>query len=336
MNERTPTLLICTRFGLGVQQEGWFDHRLRLIEAIAAASLANQTSQDFVWAVFVDPGLTAPVRAALERIIAPAGRPIVYDAGPYNTRSTLALIEQLDLSRFHYHLTARIDDDDAWSRDTVERVRAVAGEWLDRHAASRHPGMALTFAHGLEWLMYDMIDVDKRARGEHVVRRQSLRPFSLPWHSMSVFVMTDLGSRLTALSGSHSRIAETLRANGLDLIVRDDESDTWLYARHKQAVSSLQKSSAPARHSNLAELEARFGIDAALVDRYIAAADSFGYAVEKRTIWRRTALKREVQEIADRLADPSLSAEESMRLAQQRADRLGELDRISRHLVEDI
>lgn len=335
MPNTVPTMLLSTRFGLGIQDRRWFDHRLQLIEAITAASLANQTRQDFVWAVFVDPSLDPLVRGELQRIIQPAGRAIIDDQDTYNGRSAHNLAMQLNLDRDGYVLTARLDDDDAWHRQTVEKVYRVAADWLERRMDMRHPGVAITFPHGLEWLMYDMVDIDKRAEGRHVVRRQSLRNYTYPFLGTSVFVLADTQTGITALANSHSKMAETLPRHGLDLLIQDDEPAMWLYVRHKQTVSSLQKARSDAMEIDLQDLELRFGIDANLVTHYIASSGQHGYVVEKRTVWRRTELKKQLQTVNGRLAEPSLPADELKQLRRQQSDLERELEQITWKLVED-
>jgi hypothetical protein len=330
-----PNLLVATRFGLGIRDQRWFDHRLQLIEAVTAPSLASQTRQDFTWAVFVDPDLKRSIRAELERIIAPAGHPVVVDTAPYNAKSVLGLAKKLKLPRHGYGLTARIDDDDAWRRDTVEKVSGIATTWLQRHHEERRPGAAITFAHGLEWIMYDAIDIDKMVQHQHVVRPQSLRPYTNPFHSMSVFVLANLTTRIAATSGKHSEMASTLSQQGFDILVQEDP-DMWLYVRHKQVVSSLQKARGSSQAIDVSQLEQHFGINGNLVATYIANANEHGYAVEKRTVWRRTDLTRKLRQVDKRLAESNLPSAEQAELSRQRDDLLEELARISENLIAPI
>jgi hypothetical protein len=46
-------VMISTRFGVGVNDPEWFEHRFLLFEAITASSLRAQTYQNFVWNIFV-------------------------------------------------------------------------------------------------------------------------------------------------------------------------------------------------------------------------------------------------------------------------------------------
>jgi hypothetical protein len=327
-----PPLLITTRFGLGIRDQQWFNHRLQLIEAVTAPSLANQTRQDFTWAIFVDRELKPSIRSELERIIAPAGRPVIVDATTYNTKSVLGLAKKRKMPQHGYVFTARIDDDDAWSRDTVEKVSKIAGEWLSQYHKEKRPGVAISFAHGLEWLMYDMVDVDKLTMGQNIVRRQSLRPYTYPFLGTSIFVLASQATGIAANSGKHSAIADALEQLGFKIQIEDDP-EMWLYVRHKQATSGLQKARGDSRAIDITQLEKQFGINGALVARYIENSTEYGYAVEKRTVWRRTKLTRELEEVERHLAAPSLAPSEEAELARQRDALLEEMKRISEHLV---
>lgn len=53
MKSKNITVVISTRFGVGVKDESWLKHRFELFEAITAPSLRAQTNQNFIWNIFV-------------------------------------------------------------------------------------------------------------------------------------------------------------------------------------------------------------------------------------------------------------------------------------------
>ena len=57
---------IITRFGIGIFDESWFEHRFALFRALTLPSVLNQSSRDFVWLLCVDqempPGLDMVLR----------------------------------------------------------------------------------------------------------------------------------------------------------------------------------------------------------------------------------------------------------------------------------
>lgn len=331
-----PRMLICTRFGLGVRDQRWFHHRLRLMEAVTAPSLRAQTNQDFHWAIFIDPDLNEGVRQELLRIAGQAFPITLHDSGRFDAKTACDLAIRLGLEKAGYMLTARIDDDDAWARDTVQRVYGIAGEWLASASTQSRPGIGITFASGLEWVMSDLIDIDKRHQGQHVVRRQSIRPYDYPFHSMSCFVLSAMELETSAISTSHSKLAAVLADRAIDILIDRDVNAMWLYTRHKQVDSGIQKSSAIPSAVDLQELEDRFGINEKLVIDYIAHVDTFGYVTAKRSIARRTELKREIAAVDKLLARHAAEATEATTLRQRRDALEKEWATISADMVEAI
>jgi hypothetical protein len=128
----TPRLLIGTRFGLGIRDPAWFEHRVALLSAVTAPSLMAQEDQGFEWAIFVDSGLPPEIRETIEGILAPfEGRAFLHSQQlGQSAASLLRLAEERDLiDPGGYMLTGRIDDDDAWDRQTVAMVRERVATW---------------------------------------------------------------------------------------------------------------------------------------------------------------------------------------------------------------
>lgn len=323
-----PRLLLCTRFGLGVKDPAWFEHRFPLMEAITIPSIARQTRQDFDWAVFVDPDLDAGVRRRLEQAVSVVPGARLVDNHPHTGKGLVTLGRELGVRNSDWILTGRIDDDDAWARDTVEQLYARAEAW--RAANPDGQGLALTFARGFEWLMYDLIDVDKLLLDRRMIRRQAVRPYPYPFHSMSVFVLAPFTAKVFAISASHSKMAEKAAALGFDVIQAEPDREMWLYARHKQALSSFNKAREPEQPIDLDDFERRFGIDAKKAGAYIEAEASWDYLVEKRADDRRNALSKRINEIDVALAAGGADA---AALAVERAQAEAEIDRLSRSIV---
>lgn len=327
-----PRLLLCTRFGIGVKDPAWFEHRFPLMEAITIPSLARQTRQDFDWCVFIDPDLDPRVRERLQRAIGPVPGARLVDRHPHTGKGLVTLGREMRVRHDGWILTGRIDDDDAWARDTVEQLYAHAGAWLE--ADPQGKGLAMTFPRGLEWLMYDLVDVDKLLLDRRMIRKQAARPYPYPFHSMSVFVLAPFASKVFALSAAHSRMADKAGELGLEVAHLCPDREMWLYARHKQALSSFNKAREPERPIDLAAFEAEFGIDAERAAAYIEAEAQYGYLVEKRADDRRNALARRIAEIDDQMATAPTMQRET--LAIERAAAEAEIERLSRSIVGEL
>jgi hypothetical protein len=173
--------LVCTRFGLRVRDRGWLLHRLKLIASITAPSLAAQSDQHFHWVVQVDDRLPDDIRNDLTDVLAPFGSRGILWKRPNHGPGSLADVarERLQLNdNDSLLLTGRLDDDDAWSTEMVHAVRRHVAAWLGK--ADRAPGLTFTFQDGLEWVMYEMVDVERLEKGERVVHLPAIRKYGSP------------------------------------------------------------------------------------------------------------------------------------------------------------
>lgn len=317
---RVPRLLVATRFGLGVHDPAWLEHRLELIGAITAPSLANQTNQAFTWVILTDPSLPAELRARLEALTATLESAHVVDGTrfPFASHGFVALTAQLDTrSSGDWILTGRLDDDDAWHRETVDRVYDEAMTWQD--GASSAGGVGITFSHMLEWVMYDMVSLP-RSSGKPLRTAPALvRSVHEPFASMSVFVLARAATGMSARSAGHNHMAEHLRERSYDIRVVETDEPACLYCRHKQINTAVGKGNrdAPRREPDIAQLTRLFGIDDARTRRYLERADEIPYALEKYPNHRRRERAGALEEIERELA----GADDQLRRAELRARR---------------
>ncbi len=329
----TPPLLILTRFGLGVKDRDWLEHRMILISSITAPSLLAQNDKNFRWALLVDEDLPCDILSALEATLAPfGGRAILHAGGRFDTWNALTIARGAGVvADDELVLTGLIDDDDAWNREVVSAVRQRCSRWL--REGSKAPGLGVTFERGLEWVMYDMLDVDRRWKGGELERDATIRSYLFPFLGTSVFVLSRIPDRVSAVSAGHSRMGEFLTEKGYDVQVVSTTQPMWLYCRHKQADSGIQKSGGDDLMMSLQELAAEFGIDEARTARYLANADAHGYSVVKR-LWRhRRKYESELREVREQLHE-SLTEEDQVGLLRAREAELeGDLTRMAETVV---
>ena len=313
-----PRMLVATRFGLGIQDPAWFDHRIAVMSAITAPSLMAQDDQEFDWGIFVTPRLPKEARWALEELVAPFDGRAFIDSNGHSPKNLLEIA--VDRGAVHssgHILTGRIDDDDAWTKETVGEVRARTASWLRQRNSA--PGFGLTFEDGLVWVMYDMLDVAKlQLQGDDAIRRASLRPYSCPFTSISGFVCSPLSHGLTPIAGSHSSVPNYLAAQGFEVNVVSTDEPMWLYCRHKQADSVIERVvDGDELEIDLGELSRKFGINETQVMHYIAQAKEHGYSTTKRIFERRGEIRNALKETSRKIADPEVSASERANLEQK-------------------
>lgn len=329
----TPPLLITTPFGIGVTDLAWLDHRLVLTSAITAPSLLAQSDQNFRWVLFVDHDLDPDVRVALEEILAPfEGRAVLHSERAYKTPTVLALAQEFAAVTADYVLTGRIDDDDAWNVQTVEMVRDRVASWL--RSDCDLPGLGLTYENGVEWIMYDMVDVDMlNNKGCMVKRGATVRAYTFPFLGTSVFVLSRSSSRMCAISAGHSNMSRFLRERDYDVEVLSTQRPMWLYCRHKQADSSLQKAEGDTVEMTLADLATEFGLNEERTACYLANAETYGYGLIKRIKRYRPGLERERDEICGQLGNLPLGDARENDLRKREAQLTAEIAEMSKGVV---
>lgn len=332
-----PELLICTRFGLRVRNPEWLEHRFTLLSSITAPSLLAQSDQRFHWIVLVDDGLPDDIRSRLEDLLRPFGqRGWLYQRKRHSPETLVQLAEDRVLSaQDRYLLTGRLDDDDAWATDMVGAVRVRAASWLAGDEPS--PGLSFTFQDGLEWIMYDMLDVERMlSHQERLILASAIRRYSLPFIGTSVFVCSELSARATAMSGAHSRVAENLAARkGFATDVIKTEAPMWLCCRHKQAGSGIRKAQGPEAQLTLKDLAAQFGLDERKVQYYLDQADKYQYTIVKSPLTKKHDLIREWLRVTEQLQDPAVSAAERSDLQRRQDELAGEMTRLEENVLGD-
>src|SRR5690554_3529953 len=112
-------VIVSTRFGVGVTDRAWLEHRFLLFEAITAPSLRNQTSRDFVWNIFVGEQAEEWVIERLELATEGIGRHVIIHRKPQNHKDLQQCSDSHPVGASHT-LLLLIDDDDAWSVNYVE------------------------------------------------------------------------------------------------------------------------------------------------------------------------------------------------------------------------
>jgi FkbM family methyltransferase len=303
---RLPRLLVVTRFGLGVNDASWLEHRLQLISAITGPSLAAQSDRRFTWAVLVDPTLPDRIRRPLEELLEPLDHAVLVEGSEdlYSAKGFLRLARKLGtVGKDKWVFTARLDDDDAWHHDVVRRVYAGAAKWVNSGGPARAAGLGISFDRVLIWVMYDVLHVGRLAAGKTKYERAGMRESRHSFESMSVFILSRMADRVTARSAGHYDMPDFLRDRGFDVEVLSSHEPMSLYCRHKQVNTSIRRGrkDAEPRSFDLEDLSRMFGIDVARTRRYIDDEASFSpLLIHKPNQSRRRRLHKS-REIDERL-----------------------------------
>lgn len=298
MNDAAPPMLIVTRYGKGIKDERWYRHREHLLGPFPVSSMLAQTDPNFVWVIHIDADMPASAREKLDEAVRPLGDRVILNTEDRYSNATLAALgNRLGLARDGLLLTGRIDDDDAWHVDTVRIIREKTAAWMAR--ADRPAAYAMSFAHGYEWVMYDLYDLDASQKaGKTVTRKAALRPFKpVEFMGDSVFVAAAADSDVTCLAIGHGHMQKLFREAGYDIEWLMPEKAMWLYTRHKQVSTNILHTLVDSLEIDIPELAREFGIDGAAAENYIRVSGSFDHLLEKRSEHRRGKATMELREI---------------------------------------
>lgn len=279
---RAPTAttlahFVVTRFGIGIQNESWYDAALGLFEAVTYPSLRAQTSQEFTWLIVVDRHIPEPAFRRLRAMIGGSDNIHVVPLDLTNIdhvrhgcfdhvwcRCQDYIIERRLLTEpFDYVLTSTIDGDDAWHRDMVklahqqsapELAHLVAGE-STRSAVLRHTcGQVLTFPRGIEWF----------------AQSDDARPLEEVFIGMSIFVLARFSSGVSVLSSRHLGWPAMAHALMFEIKRATPDHPMWVYARHDRTQTGWEMDVADSDAGCTAALHRDFGIDFAKVQAWRA------------------------------------------------------------------
>lgn len=328
-----PRMLIATRFGLGIQDPTWFEHRFVLLTAITMPSLMAQEDQSFEWVLRVDASLPEAVHTKLTELISPfEGRAHIC---PNNHAALMTLVEDRDLSDSSGRLlVGRIDDDDAWDRHTVADVRSRVERWSRKNNAT--VGYGLSFETGLVWLMYDMIEMDQLwRRGVLVTCEAAVKAYRYPFTSISGYAYAAAADALTTLYTGHAEVADLMKEREYTIDVVATDHPRWLYCRHKQADSSVDRGEGPDLGIKVSDMAAMFGIDKVRAQRYIESNQQYGYCRVMQKFDKRGQLIRELQKLDQEIQQDGSRSANNAGLQSERLKLMAKLEDLSTNVVGD-
>jgi len=268
-------VMVSTRFGVGVTDQAWLEHRFLLLEAITAPSLRNQTYSNFVWNIFVGEQAESWVVERLRLATSGIGKQVLIHKTAQNYKTLQKYAENMPGDASHT-LLLLIDDDDAWNVGYMEACVQKALGYVDEGRDK----VAFSFSNGLEWLVTDLVDVDVLLnKGKKIVRQSAAYFYYRPFHSMAIGVLSP-GKQVPERFGRvHGTMGESLAEAGYQLDELTMPEPAWLYVRHRQADSAIRKAHNAAPVSlSLDQLEAKFGVSANKLESYQNHAKDFGYA----------------------------------------------------------
>lgn len=250
---------VMTRFGLGIFSEEWYKHRFEIFEAITMPSILNQTEKNFKWIIFVDINLPEYARIKFFEYTKKDSRIIIYYINQIKENIDSDNLFNLMIDSDNYILTSRIDDDDAIALDTFEKVyNAIKKENLNNLDSDNSKSLLLTLPLGYEF------DIN-------IGRYTEYRHLSL---GMAIYLLLPPHIKKSCYSYSHSNIIEKSGAKHIEL---NKTEHSWLYTRHLQADSRLNKVKEGYKRfdeNDYKYFSDTFGVDPEKLNKYITNSKS--------------------------------------------------------------
>lgn len=263
-------IIVLTRFGLYVNDQEWYRDQLDILEKVSYQSLKNQTVKCFNWVLFLDKKAPLDVVESLETIKKNEENInisiIIVDSECKETvRPKIGelgwLYEEYLRQNFCFKegsvedfvITAQIDNDDAWHKDTLklvsERFREekdgiIEEECQRGYIVTPSNGAVITFEKGN---IFNPLE-------------STFNEVCRPFQSMSVFVFSRFISGVSCYSAKHLAWDFYHRVPSFKKIIMKSEEPMWLYTRHEKSITGDKKLKRGVHaDNNLAK--ANFGID---------------------------------------------------------------------------
>ncbi len=292
---------IITRFGIGVFDETWFEHRFLLFQSLVLPSIRNQTRRDFVWLICIGVDTLASVEERLHELVRDIDNAVLLKMSGFEHRKCVNYLRDISPPEKSTHIiTTRLDDDDALQFDFVKKV----SEFYDSiaPAAGGDEGTVLTFTSGY---LLNLVDgTIRRQVRDNVTAGLTLiapRKFDGSIHSRT-----------------HSKIHEYAKARGFGYVRLETDNPMWIYTRHRHTESGLVKGlGVSAAHSLLDEewnrLHVEFGIDVDACRRYFREQEKFPVFSFRKMMPAQAKLRKKIRALENRT---SLSKSQLAELAR--------------------
>ncbi|OBY93322.1 hypothetical protein A6723_009195 [Pseudomonas sp. AU11447] len=248
-----------TNFGIGIKDEIWLSYRLEIFVNTVFPSLANQSSRDFEWVIFIDKALPVIHVRRLQSAIQTQGLnarllPVdEYIAVPGEIEKLLADVQSDTL------LTSRIDDDDCIHHRVVELIQREA-----LGSSSTEDIQVISLKKGFEFLPSDSC-----------YREVSHQTLAL---ALTLVDRTQGGKKRSINQYAHHLVVDTLAKQGVRFSHTALELDVPLYLYTKHPLSDSYFFGSRARI--IADPKRRDGFDETFFSQYGLSSQTLAYLTE--------------------------------------------------------
>lgn len=231
--------LVSTRLFTTLQpehDEQWLENRLLIFSTFTLPSFIQQTSQNFHWVLLVSNQLPPKILRKLKELIQDYSNfhiieiavADLHDQPEYDI-AFAKFIHDNGLS-YDFLLHSRIDGDDAWNINYVEKIQETASFWILKYQNWQNfSGLIFNFPHGQVCYPFPI-------RNKHGIGRWKRKFFS-----QSVDVLTIKEKLDTFYKFPHSKTRLFAKQNNFRCIYLKSRQPMWLYVQHIQNDGLLRK-----------------------------------------------------------------------------------------------
>ena len=261
--ESIPIFISTPFIGQGdIINDEWIDGRIALFEAVTLGSIKSLIGGNVYWNLFLGRKPLDKVSEYVEKNLSSLNNVNIITERYSSENITKVAMET---SMEESYVTMMIADDDAWPVNYIKIIRNELSKLINENIT--HAGV--TFAHGLEWVMCDQVDIDFIKKSDFsIVRKQNLFEYRFPWVGAGFFILQTKSRPFDFFTVAHPTIPEYLEKSNFASIVLEEPKRCWLYNRHQFADSSIVKSESQPMEYTHEELEQEFGVNSKLLTEW--------------------------------------------------------------------
>jgi hypothetical protein len=203
---------VFTNLGVGVRDDIWLFYRYEIFQNTVFQSIKNQTTQNFIWHIFIDSELTNIIKYKIYNLFKSHKNYRVHEVDDYSEIS--GHTEKLLSNSSKYLITTRIDDDDLLHTTAIELIQEMACEYIDKFKIS-----IVAFKNGIEYLP-----------GDDLARFSKYESLAL---GLSLFDFSD-DKKISVTDFSHNTIRQTSseKFKELNFISIEKDFPLFIYTKH--------------------------------------------------------------------------------------------------------
>ena len=209
--------VVVMRFGIGIFDERWLDHRLKLFKAITLPSLISQCKDsEFYFGLQVDKNIPEYYYDHLRRLISVIPNAEIrklelhYDRKVDHQEQIERIVNE---KHYDYIISTRIDDDDALTTGSFSAIMNTARTLVDKGFVPS----AIIIRHGLRFAPLE----NRGLWHDH------------DSHSTGASVLIPVGSKTNIYSFNHTKIPSYFKDKGWNVCYIEKDQAAWLYTVHK-------------------------------------------------------------------------------------------------------